>query len=462
MEYHVAKKLLIIGLDSAAPDLVFKSLAGKLPNIQALMREGSYMRLRSCDPPITIPAWMVMMTGRDPGEIGLYGFRSRRPGTYNETVLPSSYSVGFPKLWDFLGDKGLKSCIIGVPPTYPPQKLNGSLVSCFMTPSSRHEFTYPPSLKQKIQEWVGEYVFDVVFRKEDRDEVLRSVYEMTEKRFTVAGKLLKEGNWDLFMLMEIGLDRMHHAFWKYFDPSHHLHERGNVYEKVIENYYRYLDSKIGELLSLVSRDTDVLVVSDHGAKRMKGAFCINQWLADEGYLHFRSQPKGITEIEKADIDWSRTVAWGWGGYYARIFINLEDREPYGIVKRRDYDKIRDELSNALKEIRGPNGEPWYNKVYRPEEIYRELRGDPPDLLVYLDDLFWRAAGTVGHGVNYLSENDTGPDDAVHDYDGIFIYWSCDGVGGPKDGLVSIYDVAPTLLDLYGIAPPANLKGRFLF
>jgi predicted AlkP superfamily phosphohydrolase/phosphomutase len=458
----MVRRLLIIGLDSATPELVFRSFANKLPNIHALMREGSYVRLRSCDPPITIPAWMVMMTGRDPGEIGLYGFRSRKPGTYNETVLPSSHSVSFPKLWDFLGDAGFKSCVIGVPPTYPPQKLNGSLVSCFMTPSSRHEFTYPSSLKQKIQEWVGEYIFDVVFRKEDRDQVLRSIYEMTEKRFTVAGKLLKEENWDLFILMEIGLDRVHHAFWKYFDQSHHLYEKGNRYEKVIEDYYKYLDSKIGELLSLVSRDTDVLIVSDHGAKRMKGAFCVNQWLADEGYLHFRSQPKGVTEIEKADIDWSRTIAWGWGGYYARIFINLEDREPHGIVKKRDYDKVRDELTEALRGIRGSDGERWDTKVFRPEEIYRELRWDPPDLLVYFDDLFWRAAGTVGHGMNYLPENDTGPDDAVHDYDGIFIYWSSEYVGGPKDGVASIYDVAPTLLSLFRIKPPANLRGNSLF
>ncbi|GBC70063.1 hypothetical protein HRbin01_01771 [archaeon HR01] len=458
----MSNRLVVIGLDSAPPELLFSRFRKKLPHIDSLIRDGYHFTLRSCDPPITIPAWMVMMSGRDPGEIGLYGFRSRKPGTYNETILPSSRSVTLPKLWDFLGEKGFRSCVIGVPPTYPPTRLNGSLVSCFMTPSNSHEFTYPPQLKERIREWVGDYVFDVVFRREDRDDVLRAIYEMTEKRFNVAARLLKEERWDFFMLMEIGLDRIHHAFWKYFDPSHHLYEKGNKYENVVEDYYRFLDLKIGELLSVVGDKTDVMIVSDHGAKRMKGAFCVNQWLIEEGYLKLRSLPNHVTDIDKADVDWSKTLAWAWGGYYARIYVNLEGREPLGCVKPAEYEQVRDELADALKHIRGPSGERWETKTFRPEDLYRELRGDPSDLLVYFDDLYWRAAGTIGHADNYLPENDIGPDDAVHDYDGVLIYRPAEGVAAPTSGRATIYDVAPTLLSLYGIDPPQTMRGVRLF
>ena len=90
--------------------------------------------------------------------------------------------------------------------------------------------------------------------------------------------------WDLFMFVEIGVDRIHHAFWKYMDPDHHLYEPGNPYENTILDYYKHLDRKIGELLSSAGEDTVVLVVSDHGAKRMKGAFCVNEWLIEQGDL----------------------------------------------------------------------------------------------------------------------------------------------------------------------------------
>ncbi len=446
----MAEKLIVIGLDSAPPSLILDKFLDYLPTIRQLAKEGVCGSLSSCHPPITVPAWMVMMTGRDPGTLGIYGFRKRKPGTYNEILLPSSRDVRERKVWDIIAENGLKSCVIGIPPTYPPQPINGCLITDFMTPGADKEYTYPPQLKQEIQKLVGEYIFDVTFRKENRDEVLQGIIEMTEKRFKVANYLLKRNNFNLFILMEIGLDRMHHAFWKYFDKEHHLYQPGNKYENTVLDYYKLLDEKIRELLDTVKGDYTVLIVSDHGAKRMKGAFCVNQWMMEEGYLKLRSEPKGVTPIERADVDWSRTKAWGWGGYYARIYINLEGREPNGVVKKSEYESFREELADALRNIRGPNGEKWQTHVYKPEELYEKVNGDPPDLIVYFDDLYWRSAGTIGHADKYLPENDTGPDDAVHDYDGVFILWSSGGNVNPKRVDGTIYQIAPTMLQLLGI------------
>jgi len=306
---------------------------------------------------------------------------------------------------------------------------------------------------------VGEYIFDVEFRTEEREWLLERVYEMTEQRFKVMNHLLRTKSWDFAMMVEIGLDRVHHAFWKYFDPQHEKYQPGNRYENVVKEYYRFLDEKLGEILSVIDRDTAVLVVSDHGAKGMRGAFCVNQWLIEEGYLRLKQEPDGVVGLDKAEVDWARTKAWGWGGYYARIFLNVRGREEQGVIEPQDYERERERLIERLRSIKDPKGRPMDTKVHKPEEIYDECRGDYPDLMVYFDDLYWRSAGTIGYDTPYLSENDTGPDDAVHDYNGIFILYHPRGGEGRRIPEVDIRDVAPTVLHLMGIPQPEDMPGE---
>jgi predicted AlkP superfamily phosphohydrolase/phosphomutase len=451
------RKIMIIGLDSAPPEIVFDRRA-EFPVLRGLIEKGWHGKMRSSDPPITIPAWMVMSTGKDPGRLGLYGFRHRTGYSYDKMWIATSQAVKEKTIWDILGDHGGRCILVSVPPSYPPRSVSGFLISCFITPSQDKEYTYPAELRPEIEAEFGPYIFDVVFRTEDRDEILKGIYEMTAKRFNVLEYLLQRKPWDLFMFVEIGVDRIQHAFWKYMDPAHHLYQPGHKYESAILDYYRYLDGKIGELLRRAGRETVVLVVSDHGAKRMKGAFCINDWLIAEGDLVTNERPKPGTSIEKTAIDWQRTKAWGWGGYYARIFLNVEGREPRGIVKPEDYEREREALAERLRDIRGPNGETWATKVIKPNEYFEEARGDYPDLMVYFDDLFWRSAGTLGYGTLYLLENDTGPDDAVHAQEGMYIL--CDptqSAGGHKD--IDILDIAPTVLYTLGLPIPDGMKGR---
>jgi predicted AlkP superfamily phosphohydrolase/phosphomutase len=244
------------------------------------------------------------------------------------------------------------------------------------------------------------------------------------------------------------------------DKAHHLYEPGNRFENAIFDYYKYLDSKIGGLIAKAGDDTVVLVVSDHGAKRMKGAFCVNEWLIDKGWLAVKERPPKPTSLDDLPIDWEKTRAWAWGGYYARIFLNVEGREPKGTIPAEDYEKVRDELLAELKAIRGPGGEAWETKVIKPQEYYEELEGEYPDLMVYFDDFYWRSAGTLGYGTMFLLENDTGPDDAVHAQQGIYILRDPkSGWAGKRDA--DILDIAPTVLDIMGLAVPGRMKGRVL-
>lgn len=442
------RRLVVFGLDAASPELIFNKFIDRLPNFRRVLERSVYGEMRSCDPPITVPAWMVMMTGRSPGELGLYGFRHRRGFSYKDIELPTSASVKAPRVWDVIGSEGLKSFVMGVPPSYPPYKVNGWLIGCFLTPSDKTMFTYPPMLKYEVKRIVDKYVFDVPFRREDREWVLRNIRSMTDIHARVALEMMGRKDWDFFMYMEIGLDRVQHAFWKYMDDRHPRFERHPIFSNAILEYYIKLDHILGRIIEK-SGDADILIVSDHGAKKMDGAFAINQWLIDKGYLKVRGDVEPGTRLSEADVDWSETVAWGWGGYYGRIFVNVEGREDMGVVSEDEYIDVLNRLRREIESIKGPGGEVWRNITYTPGELYNVVNGNPPDLMVYFDDLNWRSAGTIGYDSPYLEENDTGPDDAVHDYNGVFIWYNKGWRSGYMLEDIEIYDVAPTILRYYG-------------
>ncbi|HIE56263.1 MAG TPA: nucleotide pyrophosphatase [Chromatiaceae bacterium] len=447
----MVRKVVVVGLDSAPPRLLYDELLGELEVLGELVGGGRRYTLVSTHPPITIPAWASMVTGKTPGELGLYGFRHRRPGDVGESYIVSSKMLKAPAVWDVVGKKGLRSVVVGVPPSYPPKPVRGVMITDFVTPGPEKPYTWPPALKREVERLVGAYVFDVVYRSEDKDRIIKELWNMTRQHFRVLRYLASSFKWDFMMFVEIGVDRVHHAFWKYYDPQHPRHAAGSKYADVIHAYYSLLDSELRELLRLIPKDAIVVVASDHGAKAMKGAFAINQWLEEQGYLKLRRKPeKPCTELTPDIIDWEGTVAWGWGGYYARIFINLKGREPYGAVEPREYEAVIEELRRDLLQVRGPRGEAWSTKVYTPRELYPEVRGDAPDLLVYLDNLNWRAAGTLGWESPYLEENDRGPDDAVHDWYGVFAVYDPEGTLGTGDaGTVRAEEVAGLLLRLMG-------------
>lgn len=456
----IKNKLLIIGLDCAPPELVFDEFLPFLPNIKRLVENGIYGKLKSSDPPITLPAWMVMATGKSPGELGIYGFRHRKNYSYENIWIASSLAVKEQTVWDILSKNGKKVCIVGVPPTYPPKKVNGYLVSGFLTPDISKKYTYPSDFKYEIKREIGEYIPDVKdFRTDDKDRLAAQIYEMTDKRFKLVKYMIENKDWDFFWFVEMGPDRIHHGLWKFYDKNHHLFEPGSQYKDTIKNYYIHLDKKIGELLDILDKNTKIIIVSDHGAKRMKGCLCINQWLINEGYLKLLEKPDRGSSLSKAKIDWKNSYAWGWGGYYARIFLNVKGREMSGTIEPDNYEKFRDDLALKLKNIKGPNGEFLNTNVLKPDEIYDKCIGDYPDLMIYFDDLFWRSAGTIGYPSIYLSENDTGPDDAVHSMYGIFVYYDPDKNFGYKVDNLSVYDIAPNILNIMGMKTPKYMKGE---
>lgn len=452
------RKVLVIGLDCAAPELVFDRFADDLPNLTKLRATGLWGRILSTTPPITVPAWMAMMTGKSPGTLNLSGFRHRKPGSHQGDWVANSTSVREQTVWDIIGQSGRPSCVVAVPPSYPVKPIHGNLISCFLTPDTDHTFTYPESLASEIEREVGPYVIDVPFRTDERDELVAGLFDMTERRFETLKYLMTTKPWDLFTFVEIGLDRVHHAFWRFFDTEHHLYEPGSKYETVVKDYYKLLDKGIGELLELAGDDTVTIVVSDHGAKRMKGAIAVNDWLEDKGYLTLKRPLSAVRPLKEDDVEWTKTSAWGWGGYYGRVFINVAGRDPDGIVKPEDYETFRDTLIRDLEELPGPDGERLNTTVRKTDELYADTTPHA-DLMVFFDDLYYRAAGTAGHPSIYLKENDTGPDDAVHAWHGIFILNDPRLAIGREVGGTTIIDIAPTILNVMGEPVPSDMEGH---
>jgi predicted AlkP superfamily phosphohydrolase/phosphomutase len=469
---HKHRKVFVMGLDCAPPAVLFHTsaennlgLKDQLPNLSRMMGEGIYGPLSSSIPCITVPAWTSMLSSKDPGILGFYGFRNRADHSYDRMNIATANAIHEKRVWEILSDADRTSVVVGVPQTYPIKPLKGALISSFLTPSTQRQYTHPHELRHEIERVLDGRPYDVdvpQFRTDDKGFLLRQIQEMTEKRFAVIKHLLREKPWEFFMFVEIGLDRIHHGMWKFWDSGHPKHEPGNPYQSAIPDYYRYLDQEVGEILGMLDDDTVVMVVSDHGAKGMDGGFAINEWLRREGLLVLKEEPRyeGLVPFEKVEVDWEKTTAWGAGGYYARVFMNVEGREPQGKIPARDYEKVRDQLKEMIEALPDHEGKPMGSVAFKPEELYKDVRNVAPDLMVYFGNLRWRSLGSFGLPDIYTFENDLGPDDANHDQNGVFVLWDPrrDHGGRHVDGL-QLMDVAPTVLDLMGVPVPPDMQGK---
>jgi predicted AlkP superfamily phosphohydrolase/phosphomutase len=448
---------MLIGLDCVPPSLAFERYRALMPCLTALRARGAWARLRSTLPPITVPAWTAMVSGRDPGELGLYGFRMRPAGGYELRTVDSG-DVRCERVWDVLARHGKRSSLLFVPPSYPPFAVQGEVVSCFLTPDPAVEHTYPARLGAELALRFGSYLPDVNVRVGAGEPLLHELSEMTRQHFAIARHVWSTREPDLLMLVEIGPDRLHHAFFAELDPDHPRHDPRSALRDAGERYYALLDRELAALLALADDDTAIVIASDHGARPMRGCFLVNQWLIEQGLLRLKGTPAEGTPLAPALVDWPRTRVWAEGGYYARVFLNLRGREPEGCVPAAEAEGLRAQLRAGLGAVRGPAGERWHNLVEAPEALYRTVRGDAPDLLALFDDLNVRALSLVGAASCYAPRDPRGGDAANHDFDGVLALAGA-GVNARGDlGTCQIQDVGVSVLALFGIAAPDDWLG----
>lgn len=445
----MSQRLAIIGLDCAEPSLVFGPLRPRLPHLAGLMARGRWGRLDSCHPPITVPAWACLASGLDPGQLGIYGFHNRAGHGYGEPALASGTDLQAPCLWDLVGQAGLTSVVLGVPLTYPPRPIRGALVAGFPAPAGA-ALTWPRSLGPMLERWGGgPYLTDIEgFRQLDPAELLAQAETMARRRLDVARGLYRQYRPEVMMLVEMAPDRVQHALWDEDGPG----------QAAIARHYEFLDGLLGDLLAQMEPGTLVLVVSDHGCQGRRGNLAVNEWLIAQGYLRLKARPPAPTPLKAAMVDWPATRAWSEGGYLARLHLNIEGREPQGVVPPDQVAALKEEIAAGLAAMPGPGGAPLGNQVLDPAAIYRQTRGCPPDLMLYPGGLAWRASGLLreveGAGW-FLAHNDTGPDQANHAPQGILIAGLAGGgtlaQAGQEVRGASLYDVLPSALRWLGIA-----------
>lgn len=500
-------RTLLLGLDGATFDLLTPWMAqGHLPNLKRLTQEGTWGDLASTVPPTTAPAWAACFTGVNPGKHGIYDFRespffdARRP-------LISSRSVRAPKLWHLLNRHGKRAGVLNVPITYPPEPLDGFVVSGMMTPGPEVAFTYPPALKEELLRAIPDYVINVDIPRYDvedetdayafLDEIARSF----ERRAAAFFYLMERHEWHFLMVVFIVMDRIQHLLWKYYDdPDNRFYtsERAPRLRARILEVYQQVDAFLGEVLGRLDDDTDLLLVSDHGFGPTQAWINVNHWLQAEGLL--RVNPKVLlrkrlfyeamrlngTPLVQAivppalrravrqrvrqtrstfrsdlveSIDWEQTQAFFASIPCQGIYVNVK-RDGQGTVEPgAAYDALRERLRQGLLALRDPRtGEQVVDEVHFREEVYHGPYTDwAPDLLfvahnyAYLGRELLGTPGAIETSMNWAN--------GFHRPNGIFLARGRGFHAGRHIEGARIMDIAPTILYRMGLPVPSYMDGR---
>ncbi len=401
-------KVFVFGIDGAAPELIFDKWKSELPVISSLLEKGQWGRIESTIPPSTILAWSSIFSGKDPGELGVYSYTRRESNR-----LTNSLDIKQPMIWNLLKDK--KSIVLNVPLTYPLKPMNGIMISGFLTPAFNDKSIFPAELKTKVREFLGEdYMFDVSgfvgYKSIPTAQLLERTYKMTNQQLDTAKWLLKE-DWDLFVCVLIGPDRLQHMLWRYFDKNHKYYEE-TEFKDALKDFYKYIDKRLGEFLKELNDDVTVIVSSDHGMAGTKGRINLNDWLIKEGYLVLTETPTEQTRLKPDMIDFTKTKVHSVGAYQGRLYINRQ------IVS--DVQDFLKELAEKLKQIPDSNGNQIDTRTYLAEQIYKQTDSESPDMIVYFDNLRWGINPNVGNKGTYSWVTKLGADSAGHAPEGIYV------------------------------------------
>lgn len=499
--FSMAKKVLVIGLDGGTFNLIEPWVEeGRLPNLRRLMKDGVYADLVSSIQPSSEQAWACFMTGVNNGKHGIYGFLQERKGTHRLELI-SSRAIRSKSLWRMLSDRNKKVIVINVPVTYPPEGVNGLLVSGLMTPNEDSQFTYPPQLKEEIKSVFPGYTINVETPIGNRTKDLLRFRQKLETQVRMRGlltrQLMRKYEWDFLMVVFTALDRAQHKFWE------NMQRTSDPFSECIFNLYSQIDTEMGEILSNIGNDTVIFVVSDHGFGPLHKGLIVNNLLKREGLLctgdqhqssrifsklkssffvnfllsRYRNLPLDMQDMLKKrlgwvgdrlisqmtfiDIDWERTRAYGVGS--GNVRVNLEGREPGGIVRPDEYDEVREQIVGVLTKVKDPEtDEGIFREIYKREQIYSGgYLEDAPDIVPHYKDgyrgiLFGPEGQTFASREYHLLRGNTG----FHTMDGIFIACGPDIVNhGQKVADLNIVDVAPTILHCLDITPPPFLDGK---
>lgn len=514
------RKVAVLGWDGAVYELAVRwAREGKLPALAGMLERGAHGRMQSTIPPVSAPAWASFVTGNNPGRHGIYYFKEHIPGTYESRLVCGADRRGKP-LWRMLNEQGRKAGMVNLVMTYPPEPLDGFMVSGMDTPGDDSEYTYPPGLKRELLRRLGEYIIEPTLEEEARTFRYEALWDKIERhlenQIAVARYLLEHQKWDVFAVNFRATDSVQHHFWKFMDPAHPQYDPAGAakYGDRILRVYQRLDAFVAEVRQLLSPEDVLIVMSDHGfGPTSDKVIYLNNWLAEQGWLCFRRHPntsQGTAGIRRLVwrtawerlrqivpqriksglerlaprlyqrirypaafffIDWEHTLAYA-DEYQESIWINLAGREPQGTVQPgAEYETLRQHILERLHDWKDPlTGQPVIEQAFRREDIYHgtELERAPDIILIPRQDPYYRvrpshtSPGPIS--VHTMSRQELMreylPNGTHRPYGMLFVEGPDTAAGRPLPN-AAITDMAPTILHLAGCRVPRGLDGRVL-
>lgn len=497
-------RLLVVGLDGATFDVIQPLInSGELPNMAALINEGSHGNLESTIPPFSPPAWTSFMTGMNPGKHGVYSFVNYNPLSYThlEAKSVTAASLAGHTFFDILSRAGYRLGVITVPITYPSWAINGYMVAGEPCPDTQIGLAYPEDFASELTD---RYAFLSTFWDKPNPDIIDGLIDMDGRRTKLALKLIDEKDLDAMVVVLGATDRAQHNFWRYYDPAFGTKlnlPREADFDNVIPDIYRRADEAIGALLTRVGEDTTVIIISDHGGgPAATQSFHTNAWLGQEGYLSLKrgqdSVASGLRRVvmaarrglgatieerlrrllperfvsggralvrNVAQIDWLSTKAYRFPMYPPAegIVINVEGRQPQGIVHPGDeYERIRDQIIGKAQQLKNPEtGQPVIVRAYKREDLYHGPNAErAPDIVLMLADDY--KGGTNVHlplvtDVDYSSLSKVNGEHRLH---GILIVRGPTVQQGEMIKDARLVDMAPTILYMLGLPVPREMDG----
>lgn len=451
-------KILILGFDGASPKLIDKWI-DYLPTFKMLKERGILGQTIPPIPAQTPVAWTTFMTGKNPGKHGIFSFAMRKRGTYQRKIIQPEM-LESETLWYILSKEGKKVGVINVPMT-KAETINGFMIPGFL---SKTEGTpYPDNVKTKvqrklgIQRLIGDVETEILNKVENKPNLFfERVNQITDQTAKISQCLLQEEDWDFFMTVFMGTDRIQHFFWRYVDQSHPRYEK-NQFTDLVKKYYIKIDGIIKSFLEFIDENTLLIVISDHGFCPVHKEVFVNNYLEKLGFLK--------TKNRKIDLENSKAVSYGYGD----IWLNVKGREPHGLINPgEEYELIRNEITCKLKKIEIRGEVPWKDVKKREEIYWGNYLCNAPDLLIVFNS-GWQAARhpeiMTKKANDYVNSNPrwSGGHDGTHDpvdVPGII------GIIGPKiqklkELRVHLWDLAPTILNLLDVPIPDDMDGKSL-
>jgi predicted AlkP superfamily phosphohydrolase/phosphomutase len=508
---HHRRRVFVLGLDGATGDLLFPwAKEGSLPTIKEILEKGTGGALASTLPPLTVPAWMSFMTGKKPEKHGLFDFVYRVPDSYAVYPVNSTLSSE-SSLWSLLSKADKTVGVLNVPVTYPPEEVNGFMITGMLTPEGVLDYAYPLSLIEELKKHVPEYAVwptRAYHFPGGEETLLDFIREMTRVRIKAIKYLLGRYDWDFFMTVFRSTDVVQHWFWRFMDQEHFRHDSAasEKLKSAILSVYQEIDAYLKELLDSFAQDTLLIVMSDHGFGPLEKYVYINNFLLDRGYLRLKKTPKaqakfllyktGLTPfnlyrivlrlkmgkniaavskhhrkgfrafIQKLflsfdDVDWKNTQAYSRGNSGA-IFINKQGREPAGSVSEEDFKKVEKNIIDDLSSWRDPqSGERMVGRLFGTGETpWKTSSQNFPDIYFEMtNDKYFPFAR-----YNFPSNSWMEPAfdlSGWHRKEGVLMLSGQGVKRGVPIKRAHIIDLAPTILAYLGVPIPEGMDGRVL-